>query len=219
MIELYGFPISNFYNKVKLALLEKDIPFTEKRMAPTSTDSGYLEKVPTGKIPWMVHNDYIIYESTVMMEYLEDAFPDAPALMPKEPVKRARTRIIMSIIDLYIDPPARCMYDLLRGKPVDAKICEQATEKMEFGIQALGSATNFTPFIADDHFTMADCSALATLTLVDDLYKELKQENKLESLKGYSNYMENLKGRASSKKVLRSIKAASRGLAMQGRGN
>ncbi len=76
MITLCGFSLSNYYNKVKLALLEKGIPFTEERVMTKSTDEAVLACSPLGKIPFIRTEHGPICESQVIVDYLE-------ALQPK----------------------------------------------------------------------------------------------------------------------------------------
>ncbi len=53
MLTLCGFPVSNYYNKVKLALLEKGVPFTEETVMTKSTDEAVLAASPLAKIPFL----------------------------------------------------------------------------------------------------------------------------------------------------------------------
>ena len=68
MLKLTGFSASNYYNKVKLALLEKGLPFEEQLAWIGETD---LAASPLGKVPYLVTEEGPISESTVIVEYLE----------------------------------------------------------------------------------------------------------------------------------------------------
>ena len=70
MITLYGVPISNYFNKVKLALLHKGLAFDEV-MCPPSQDDEMLAVSPMGKIPYIKVDENYITESTAIIEYLE----------------------------------------------------------------------------------------------------------------------------------------------------
>lgn len=74
MITLYGGAISNYYNKIKLALMEKGIAFLEELVLP-SQDEAILKLSSLGKIPYIKSDDGYLSESQAILEYLEDAFP------------------------------------------------------------------------------------------------------------------------------------------------
>ena len=95
-MRLFHFPLSPFSAKVRMALYEKGLSF-ETVEIPTAK-SGILEKPPElfeinprGEVPALVDDDVRLYDSTVILEYLEDRYPD-PRLYPKDVVERARAR-------------------------------------------------------------------------------------------------------------------------------
>ena len=90
MLTLCGFAASNYYNKVKLALLEKAIPFEEK-LVWSDRSPALLEKSPLGKVPFFEIGDQSLCESQVMLEYVEAAYPQNP-LLPADPLAAARVR-------------------------------------------------------------------------------------------------------------------------------
>lgn len=75
MINLCGFAVSNYYNKIKLIMLEKGIDFTEEEVFP-SQDEALLIRSPLGKIPFIETEHGCLSESQVILEYLEDAYPE-----------------------------------------------------------------------------------------------------------------------------------------------
>ena len=80
MIKLYGAPLSNYYNMIKVALIEKGLSF-EEVLTPPSQDAGYLAKSPMGKIPCIETPDGFLAESIAILEYLEAVAP-SPSLLP-----------------------------------------------------------------------------------------------------------------------------------------
>jgi hypothetical protein len=87
MIKLCGFSVSNYYNKVKLALLEKGIPFEESLIYPAG-NSAILADSPMGKVPYILVDGTAISESQPILEYLEQTRPDTP-LSPDDPARAA----------------------------------------------------------------------------------------------------------------------------------
>ena len=73
MIILFGAPVSNFYNKVKLALLEKELAFQEEMTAPSQEEAA-VSKSPMGKIPFIKDGEHYFCESSAIVEYLDFFF-------------------------------------------------------------------------------------------------------------------------------------------------
>src|SRR5574343_91862 len=108
MITLYGDAISNYYNKIKFALLEKNIPFKEELLAPGQSEA-VLSRSPLGKIPFIKTPDGYLSESQAILEYLEDAFPDNP-LYPADAFQRGKCREFIQHIELNVERIARRLY-------------------------------------------------------------------------------------------------------------
>ena len=108
MLKLCGFAVSNYYNKVKLSLLEKGIPFEEELAYPSQKEE-FRKDSPMGKVPFLRTDRGVLTESQVLTEYIEDMYPE-PALYPKDPFERARCRELIEHIELHIELPARRLY-------------------------------------------------------------------------------------------------------------
>jgi glutathione S-transferase len=98
MITLYSGPLSLFARKVEIALGEKGLPF-ERIMVPFNQTTGYdprhpeiIALNPKRQVPVMNDAGLVLFDSTVIFEYLEEAYPE-PALYPKSPAERARCRL------------------------------------------------------------------------------------------------------------------------------
>ena len=101
MITLCGFSLSNYYNKVKLALLEKGVPFDEERVPAGSVKESVLEASPLGKIPFIRTEQGSLCESQVILDYIEATHP-TPALLPADPFAAAKVRELIAFIDLHL---------------------------------------------------------------------------------------------------------------------
>jgi glutathione S-transferase len=144
MITLYSGPLSLFSRKIEIALREKGLPF-ERIMVPFNQTTGYDPKHPEvvainpkRQVPVLNDDGIVLYDSTVILEYLEDAYPEPP-LFPLCPGARARCRLD----ELYADeimlqalkplmhrtsPPNTDQIRRL-AQEADALIAEQALEK------------------------------------------------------------------------------------------
>ena len=110
MLKLCGFRISNYHNKVRIALLEKAVPFEEDSSCSPSQKEEFLARSPIGKVPFLeLDGGRRLAESDVIVEYLEDAFPKKP-LMPKDPFERARVRELVKFLELHVELAARRLY-------------------------------------------------------------------------------------------------------------
>ena len=101
---LYEHPLSPYAQKVKLALLTKSIPFSLVNLA-MMTDTQRAEFAawnPRAEVPVLVDDGFAIYDSTIILEYIEDRWPEPP-LLPLEPQARARVRIIEEAMDTHFE--------------------------------------------------------------------------------------------------------------------
>ncbi len=108
MLKLYGFCVSNYYNMVKLALLEKGLPFEEVPFYP-GTSPETLAISPRGKVPVLAVEQGFINETSVILEYIEQSQKGMP-LLPSDPFERAQVLALAKEIELYIELPGRACY-------------------------------------------------------------------------------------------------------------
>jgi glutathione S-transferase len=91
MIVLHGASGSPFVRKVQVALALKGLPFEQIQQIPFTKDPEYRKLNPLGKIPTLQDGDLTICDSTVICEYLEETYPQAP-LYPSNSADRAKAR-------------------------------------------------------------------------------------------------------------------------------
>lgn len=106
MIKLYTFPPSTNSRKVRIALLEKGLEFERINVDLSKREQKspeYLKIHPFGQIPALDDEGFIIYDSTVINEYLEDEYP-YPSLMPSDSEGRARARLMEDLRDTHFNP-------------------------------------------------------------------------------------------------------------------
>ena len=106
MLTLYEHPLSPYAQKCKIALLEKSVPFQLKMPAAIGTgqvDAAFLKASPRGEVPALVDGDFAVFDSTVILEYIEDAFP-SPTMLPRDPKLRAKARMIEDVMDTLYEP-------------------------------------------------------------------------------------------------------------------
>jgi glutathione S-transferase len=179
MLTLCGFAASNYYNKVKLALLEKGVPFEEELawVGQTDTDAS-----PLGKVPYLKTDEGTLCESTVMLEYIEAKYPQHP-LLPADPFAAAKVRELLRYLELHLELVARNLYpEAFFGGKVSDSTKEKTGQQLEKNVAAFAKLTRFSPFIAGDTFTLADCAALVHLPLVGSATKIIYDRDYLADL-------------------------------------
>jgi glutathione S-transferase len=210
MITLYGFPVSNYYNKVKLALLEKNVPFTEALAHPSKLDEQALAASPLGKIPFITTPQGTLCESQAIVDYLEAAHP-TPALLPADAFAAAKVRELTTYIDLHLELVARELYtQAFFGGTVSESAQARVKRQLDKNIAAFKRLVKFSPFIAGDMFTQADCAAFASLPLVGMATKAVYGEDALLAAGvDYKPYLKMIGERPAAQRVLADRKAAS----------
>jgi glutathione S-transferase len=164
MLKLYGFSVSNYYNMVKLALLEKDLPFEEVTFYPTQTPES-LAISPRGKVPVLGVDAGFINETAIILEYLEQTQKGTP-LLPSDPFERAQVLAIAKEIELYIELPGRACYgEAFFGMTLPDAIKEKTKTELLLGFAALGRHGKFAPYVAGDSLSIADLYFLYSVPL------------------------------------------------------
>ncbi|WP_298596337.1 glutathione S-transferase [uncultured Limnohabitans sp.] len=163
MLTLCGFAASNYYNKVKLALLEKEVPFTEELVWVGKTDP---QASPLGKVPYLKTAQGTLCESAVIMEYIEQQYPSKP-LLPSDPFAAAKVRELVTFLELHLELVARNLYpQAFFGGQVSESAKEKTGAQLEKNVAALAQLAQFNPFMLGDKLSLADCAAVVHLPLV-----------------------------------------------------
>jgi glutathione S-transferase len=209
MIRLCGFRISNYHNKVRIALLEKGIAFEEDENVKPSQKDEYVAKSPMGKVPYLEVDGTRIRESSVILEYLEDAYPQPP-LLPKDALERARVRELLVFLELHLELVVRRLYGgLFFGGTFSDETKQQVEKEVAKGVLALKAVVKFEPYIAGRELSIADCAAFVHLPLVSLVTKTAFGRDFLEDLPQLKPYLKMLGERPAFAKVNEDRKAAS----------
>lgn len=164
MIKLYGFSLSNYYNKVKFILLEKGVAFEEVPVRPGGAASAD-GKSPLGKVPFIETEQGFLCESQVIADHLEALYP-TPALMPADPWQAAKVRELITYCDWHVELCARQLYKqaFFGGKLTPEEI-ERVRGQLTKHLAAFKDLARFSPYAAGDTFTQADCAVYVSLPL------------------------------------------------------
>ena len=171
-MKLCQFPHSHYSAKVTIALLEKGLVFDAPALTSAYPKSPeFLALNPLGKFPFLQDGDFGIGESEVIVEYLEDRYPQ-PALLPSTPEGRARSRWISRFHDLYLGPQLSTLYfGLSDGRASDPAFAAAEVDKLHELMALLESHVAPTPYLLGESFTLADASLVLSFWYVGLLSK------------------------------------------------
>jgi glutathione S-transferase len=211
MLKLHGFAVSNYYNKVKLALLEKGLPFEEVLVGTKSKDEAVLAASPLAKIPFLTTEDgRSLCESDAILQYLEAKYPNPP-LMPADPFAAAKVRELVVFIDWHLEMAVRQLYGSMffGDPPLSESNLARIRRDLEKKIGGFKRLAKFSPYVAGDSFTLADCSAFNSLPLVGLASKAAYGEDLLVAGGvDYKPYIKLVGERPAAQKVAADRKAA-----------
>ncbi len=108
MIKLYDYQDCPFSQKVRVVLAEKELEFERLPVDLRKGDqrqAEFLKLNPYGRVPVLIDDDFVVYDSTIINEYLEDEYP-SQALMPTDSAGRARVRMLEDFADNSFTPQA-----------------------------------------------------------------------------------------------------------------
>jgi glutathione S-transferase len=213
-MKLCGFHLSNYHNKVRIALLEKGIAFEEDANCPPSQKDEFLARSPMGKVPFVELDGGVrLAESQAICEYLEEAYPQK-ALYPRDPLARAKVRELIIVIELHLELVARRLYrQAFFGGTISDEVKQSVEKDLAKGVRALGKLAKFGPYIAGPELTLADCSAFVHLPLVTLSTRIIYGRDFLEGMPQVKPYLKMLGERPAFGRVNEDRKTAQAALA------
>jgi len=209
MLKLCGFHLSNYHNKIRIALLEKGVPFEEDPGCSPSQKEDFLARSPICKVPFLELDDgRRLAESEVISEYLEEAYPQKP-LLPKDAFERAKVRELITFMELHLELVARRLYgQVFFKRDISEEVKQSAQKDLVKGIRAFKTLARFDPYIAGRELTLADCAAFVHLPLVALATKHAFGRDFLEEIPQVKPYLKMLGERPAFSKVNEDRKAA-----------
>ena len=193
MLTLCGFAVSNYYNKLKLVLLEKGVPFEERLVYPWQSELFHGAS-PMGKIPFIDTEHGGLSESQVILEYLEELYPEHP-LYPSDVFQRAKCRELIQHLELNCEWVARRMYkESFFGGSVSDETKHEARDRLAIGLNAVAQLSSFSPYILGSAFTAADCIAYVHFLMIrlttEKIYGQSMLDKHFPQLPAYLQLMD-----------------------------
>lgn len=162
-MDLISLPVSPFAARVRIAIYAKDLPVNIVPPPAGWPDSRQFRDLnPTGRVPVLLDERGALWESSVLLEYLEERFPSPSSLMPVDLFDRATARLLVQHVDLYLMPPVVTLAE----PRTDSAGARRAVEDLLNGLQMVDGLLEGPRYALCDHLTIADCALAPALFAV-----------------------------------------------------
>ncbi len=168
-MNLYTTALSIECHRTRIVLNEKDIAHELILVDPKKLPEDLIDLNPYGSLPTLVDRDLVLYNSRVIMEYLEERFPHPP-LMPVGPVQRAQTRLTLFQLEHDWYP----LVDIIETK--GDKAVAKAKKDLTDSLTSVAEVFNATPYFLSEEFTLVDASIAPILWRLRHYGIELPKE-------------------------------------------
>lgn len=185
VMTLYSSATSPYSHRVRIVLAEKSITYEIHDIVPDNVPEDLVELNPYNTVPTLVDRDLVLYDSDVIMEYLDERFPHPP-LMPVDPVSRAKSRLLLH----RIDRDWYSLIDIIDSK--DPKKVPAARKELSDSMTVIAPIFEQKPFFMSDDFSLVDCTVAPILWRLSHYGVELPPK-----AKGLHAYAERLFSRES----------------------
>ena len=214
MYKLYGHAVSNYFNTIKLILLEKGLEFEEVHASPSQL-AGFLEMSPMGKIPVLETPRGFISETSVVLDYLEEVHPEIP-MYPTDPFEKAMAKRLCHMAEVYIDLSMRPVFmkDLIHQVEPESRRLEIRQELVK-GARAISTLAQPSPWMMGEQFTAADIVLYFALLMMMSSTQKHLDLNVLEIMPGYTDWYERVADRELVRKVSEDIEPAREGMLLR----
>jgi RNA polymerase-associated protein len=170
---------SHYSHRVRIVLAEKGVTVDVVEIDRAHPPAELAELNPYNSLPTLVDRDLVLYESKVMMEYLDERFPHPP-LLPVYPVARAESRLYM----YRIERDWCSLIDAIQNTRSE-NVIEKSTKELREGLMAIAPIFGEKPFFMSDEFTLVDCCLAPILWRLPTLGIEIRASKQSKPLLAY----------------------------------
>ena len=190
---LFSDPTCQYSHRVRIVLAEKGVTVDIEEVEATSVTDEIFEANPYGTLPTLVDRDLALYESKVVMEYLDERFPHPP-LLPVYPVARAQSRLWIH----RIERDWCTLSDLILSDP-NGDTGRDARQELNESLVGVATIFKELPYFMSEDYTLVDCCLAPMLWRLPQLGIEIKDSAQTKPL---HNYMERVFVREAFQKSL-----------------
>ena len=153
-----------YCHQVRIVLAEKGVAYETEAVEPHTVSEDLMELNPYGTLPTLVDRDLVLFNSRIIMEYLDERFPHPP-LMPVYPVLRGKSRLLMLRIEQDWYPT------LAAAENPNATATERASALKQLKEEVLAVAPIFSqaPYFMNEEFSLVDCYVATLLWRMQEL--------------------------------------------------
>lgn len=206
-LRLLGYPVSNYVNIVRAALLEKDLPF-EFVETRASQETAFRALSPLGKIPVLETGEGCLTETVAILDYLDDAFPDV-LLRPANPFECARGRQTINIIQLYVEAQVRQLFaGVFMGGTNLPSTVTSVRPMLDRATAALSHLLAPRPFFLGDRPGQVDLFAYYNLDIADRVTRFVYDRSIIDEIGGLADWTSAMQVRASTRLVTADFEAS-----------
>lgn len=139
-----------YCHQVRIVLAEKGVAYETEAVNPQAVPEDLMELNPYGTIPTLVDRDLVLFNSRIIMEYLDERFPHPP-LMPVYPIARGKSRLLMMRIEQDWYPT------LAKAEQGSEEEKAQALDQLKEEILSIAPIFSQMPFFMSEEFSLVDC--------------------------------------------------------------
>lgn len=200
-LRLHGHPVSNYFNAVRGALIEKGVAF-EVVVEGARQDDAFLARSAMGKIPYLETPHGCIAETVAILDYLEEA-GGGIALLPGDPFARAKVRQVVNIVQVYVEAPLRTLFPgVFMGSSNAPGTIAAARLVLDRAMRALGHLAEPNPFLLGETLTIADLFAFYTFDIGERVARFSWDSSLLDQVPGLRGWFDRMAARSGSRAVL-----------------
>lgn len=157
---------SPFARKVRIALLEKGVPFTLQNEVPWHADTRTGLYNPLEQLPVLIpENGQPVFESTYLMDWLEHHYPQPP-MLPDDPAAALEAKLVQVIAEGVMDATVQLFWEMQRER-ISAEWAPRQLRKVKGGLSDLDRRAGGREFMVGERFGLADIAVIALLGMQD----------------------------------------------------
>ena len=176
---------SHYSHRVRIVLAEKGVTVDLIESDSVHPPAELADLNPYNSLPTLVDRDLVLYESKVMMEYLDERFPHPP-LLPVYPVARAESRLIIH----RMEKDWCTLVDSILHSRSD-NVVSKSTKELREGIMGITPIFDEKPFFMSDEFTLVDCCIAPILWRLPSLGVDIRSSKQTKPLLAYMDSLFN----------------------------
>jgi len=175
---LFSDPHSIYSHRVRVVLAEKNIAVDIVDTDPLDLPEDVVEINPYGSLPTLLDRDLTLFESSIIMEYLDERFPHPP-MLPVDPVSRAQSRLLLYRVQ-------KDWYDLADIISTGGKPATKARKDLRESLTSTAPLFDAKPFFMSDEFTLVDASLAPLLWRLPVLSVDVGSGSAGKSINAYA---------------------------------